>query len=177
MKNIAGQKPALLWATHLAVAFMVILWIIPTFGLLVSSFRTGDQISTSGWWKSLFATEQVEGFRIASPEDQVQEGDLYVIEGNVFTDGGAEANTLSAWGTSSRDVSAYAPGDVAELRDGGTITIAENGDYRLENSEPFEGSRGRGSSAPCPNRPPSPWKTTIASFSPAPAPTGCRRPF
>ena len=142
MKNIAGQKPALLWATHLAVAFMVILWIIPTFGLLVSSFRTGDQISTSGWWKSLFATEQVEGFRIASPEHQVQEGDLYVIEGNVFTDGGAEANTLSAWGTSSRDVSAYAPGDVAELRDGGTITIAENGDYRLENSEPFEGSRG-----------------------------------
>jgi len=30
--------------------FIAVLWSIPTFGLLVSSFRSGDAVSTSGWW-------------------------------------------------------------------------------------------------------------------------------
>ena len=142
MNNIAGQKPALLWITHVAVAFMVILWIIPTFGLFVSSFRTGDQISTSGWWKSLFATEQVEAYRTAGADTQTQDGALYVIAGNVFAEAGGGENSLASWGTSSRDVSAYEPGAKAELKGGATITLEENGDYRIESPVPLEGSRG-----------------------------------
>jgi len=37
------------WATAAAIVIAV-LWTIPTFGLLLSSFRPADQISTSGWW-------------------------------------------------------------------------------------------------------------------------------
>ena len=29
-----------------------ILWTLPTFGILVTSFRTGDAASSSGWWKA-----------------------------------------------------------------------------------------------------------------------------
>ena len=50
MQSIAGSKSSLTWAVHISVVVMVVLWLIPTVGLFVSSFRTADQISTSGWW-------------------------------------------------------------------------------------------------------------------------------
>jgi len=48
MDNIAGTKSSLTWAVHLSVVCLVALWLFPTVGLLVSSFRTSDQIATSG---------------------------------------------------------------------------------------------------------------------------------
>ncbi|MEL6517659.1 MAG: carbohydrate ABC transporter permease, partial [Pseudomonadota bacterium] len=58
MDGIAGKKSGLTWAVHLSVAFLVLLWLFPTVGLFVSSFRTADQIAASGWWKALFPSEQ-----------------------------------------------------------------------------------------------------------------------
>src|SRR5688500_13365169 len=51
-----------------------LVWVIPTLGLLISSFRPRDEIRTSGWWTVLphqsFATvEQVELGR-GAPVDQ-----------------------------------------------------------------------------------------------------------
>ena len=37
-------------ATHGALGAIVLLWLAPTVGLLVSSFRRMDVISTTGWW-------------------------------------------------------------------------------------------------------------------------------
>ncbi|MCL1869662.1 MAG: carbohydrate ABC transporter permease [Promicromonosporaceae bacterium] len=44
------------WAT-LAAIVLAVLWTIPSFGLLVSSFRPPDAITTSGWWTA-FANPQ-----------------------------------------------------------------------------------------------------------------------
>jgi alpha-glucoside transport system permease protein len=144
MDNIAGAKSSLTWAVHISVALLVALWLFPTVGLFVSSFRTADQIATSGWWKALFPTEQSLTLRTADPDTQTLVDGVYVIEGNLFTgEDLSEDIDMSAWGTSSRDVGAYAPGDTAELRDGEQITVQANGDYRLESPVQMEGNRGQ----------------------------------
>ncbi|WP_209597346.1 carbohydrate ABC transporter permease [Ruegeria sp. HKCCSP351] len=140
MSDIAGTKPALRWVVHLSVIFLVILWVIPTLGLLISSFRTADQISSGGWWRSLFPSEQNLTLRSAAPEAQVLENGVYIIQGALF--GEDEQVTISRWGISSRDVGVFEPGETAELRRGGIITVDEAGNYRMENSEEFTGKRG-----------------------------------
>ncbi|MGP6085979.1 carbohydrate ABC transporter permease [Antarctobacter jejuensis] len=142
MDNIAGHKSSLTWAVHISVVLLVALWLFPTVGLFVSSFRTADQIASSGWWNALFPTEQNLTLRTAEPSTQVQDGTLYVIEGNLFAEEGRDTAPISTWGTSSRDISAFQPGDTAELRSGGEITVRENGDYRLVSAEALTGSRG-----------------------------------
>jgi alpha-glucoside transport system permease protein len=141
MDNIAGTKSSLTWAVHISTALLVALWLFPTLGLLVSSFRTADQIATSGWWKSLFPSEQNLTIRTSDPDTQVQEGALYVIDGQLF-DADSEA-MISVWGTSSREISAYRAGETAELNKGGTLTVEADGSYRMESTEPFAGSRGQ----------------------------------
>ena len=143
MDNIAGSKAGLTWAVHISVVLMVALWLFPTLGLLVSSFRTADQIASSGWWKAMFPTEQSLTLRTAGGEEQTQQDGVYVVEGNLFAVEGIEPTDISAWGTSARDVSAYEPGDTAELRRGGEITVEANGDYRLSSEEELREGRGQ----------------------------------
>ena len=146
MDNIAGSKSSLTWAVHLSVAFLVVLWLFPTVGLFVSSFRTADQISTSGWWKSLFPAEQTIQLRTGGRDAAVQEGDLFVVEGNLLVDHEDSPGTdvtLTRYGVSSRAVSAYAIGETAEFSDGEeTLTLAANGDYRYTSVEE-PGRRGQ----------------------------------
>ncbi|PRX38119.1 alpha-glucoside transport system permease protein [Meinhardsimonia xiamenensis] len=143
MDNIAGTRSALGWAVNLSVLALVLLWLFPTVGLFVSSFRTADQIATTGWWKALVPAEQNLTLRTAPPETQREENGRYVIAGNLFLEDGREPAEISAWGISSRAIDAYRPGETAELRRGGTITVEANGDYRMESAEPFTGSRGQ----------------------------------
>ena len=141
MDNIAGHKSSLTWAVNISVVVIVALWLFPTVGLFVSSFRTADQIATTGWWKAPIAAEQNLVLRTKAPDQQVQEGDLYVIAGNLFDEEGRDRLDISAWGTSSRDVAAYEPGDTAEA-DQMRFSVAENGDYRIESPVAMEGRRG-----------------------------------
>ncbi len=44
------------WAslpTNVAVILLTLIWIVPTLGLLVSSFRNFSDIATTGWWTAL----------------------------------------------------------------------------------------------------------------------------
>lgn len=141
MSSIAGTKSSLTWAVHLSLAAMVLLWLFPTVGLLVSSFRTSDQIASSGWWNSLGESEQNLTLRTAGADAQVNKDGIFVIEGNVFeTPGEAE---ISVWGTSSRSISDYKPGDTAELKKGASVTVQANGDYVMQSPEEMTGKRGQ----------------------------------
>lgn len=135
--GIAGQKSSLGWAVNISVLFLVFLWLFPTVGLFVSSFRTADQIASSGWWSSL-ATQEAQNPAIRLSGDEFQDGDLFVIEGNIFDAGGAE---ITAWGWSSRGPEDFAPGDTAELSRDRTVTLQADGEFRLTGIESFEGAR------------------------------------
>ncbi len=141
MGNIMGTKSSLTWAVHISVVALVLLWLFPTVGLLVSSFRTSDQIATSGWWKAAFPSVQNLTLRTAAPDTQAQQDGVYVIEGNLF--GVAGEAEISVFGVSSRDIDAFSAGDTADLRKGGTVTVQANGDYRMQNAEEFTGKRGQ----------------------------------
>ncbi|KIC46218.1 carbohydrate ABC transporter permease [Tateyamaria sp. ANG-S1] len=143
MDNIAGSKSSLGWAVNISVVLLVALWVFPTFGLLVSSFRTADQIVGSGWWASMFPSEQTERFRASAPdENRVQRGDLFVVEGNIFEENGGGGD-IQSWGTSSRAVDAYQPGDVADLGDGETFTVDADGNYAWSGNEEQISGRGQ----------------------------------
>jgi len=138
MDTIAGTKSRLTWAVNIAVLALVLLWTLPTAGLLISSFRDRDQIIASGWWTSLSASERNLIVRSQAPDEARSEDDLWVLDGNVFEAGDG---VITAFGISSRAPTAFAPGDTAE-RKGALITVAENGDYRITTTEPMSGTRG-----------------------------------
>ncbi|PVB61817.1 carbohydrate ABC transporter permease [Labrenzia sp. 011] len=140
MSSIAGTKSGLTWAVQISVVALVALWLFPTVGLFVSSFRTADQISSSGWWASMLPSERNETLRTANPDTQVREDGLWVIRGNLF-EADREA-TISTWGTSSRDIAAYKPGDTADMGEDGRLTVQADGDYLLVNETEFSGRRG-----------------------------------
>ncbi|MGR3291849.1 MAG: carbohydrate ABC transporter permease [Paracoccaceae bacterium] len=141
MDNIAGSKSSPSWAVHISVGLLVALWLFPTVGLLVSSFRTSDQIATSGWWKSMFPSVQNLILRADAPELQLQEGDLYVIEGELFAED--KEVIISVYGISSREINAFKAGEFGVLKNGGDIIVSASGHYRMTNSEPFTGRRGQ----------------------------------
>ena len=139
MDNIAGKKSALTWAVNIAVVALVALWVFPTLGLLISSFRTGDQISSSGWWRSMMPTEQNLTLRTASGDEQELIDGLYAVSGNLFALEDIEPLEISAFGTSSRDVGAHAPGDTVDMGDGEIVTVEANGDYVFTSVEEMSG--------------------------------------
>lgn len=48
---------------HLAIIILIAIWIIPTLGLIVNSFRSTQDMSVGGWWTALFPPH---GFTFAS---------------------------------------------------------------------------------------------------------------
>ena len=139
MAEIAGQKARLVWAIHISVTLLVLLWTIPTFGLLISSFRDATQIATTGWWQALFPIEQNLIYRSANSEAQTQVNGTYQIAGNIF---GNQSGEVLAFGVTSKAPKAFAPGDPAPMPKGRTMTVQPNGDYWITASEPIQTKRG-----------------------------------
>ena len=44
---------------HLAIIVMVLLWLIPTLGLFITSFRTREDVRNTGWWTAFAAVKPV----------------------------------------------------------------------------------------------------------------------
>ena len=143
MDGIVETKSSLKkWVVHISVALLVAAWLAPTLGLFVSSLRTNDQISGSGWWLALFPSEVNEVLRAADPDDfRLADGDVFTVSGNLFGEGASKK--ISVWGTWSRAIDVYVPGDVADLGDGESITVQANGDYVWRGNDDQLSGRGQ----------------------------------
>src|SRR5262249_12312030 len=47
------------WPTHLTIVVLMVIWLIPTIGLLINSLRPPDQVNESGWWTAIFQPSQL----------------------------------------------------------------------------------------------------------------------
>ena len=65
----ASERPPRRIAVNAVLAVLCLIWLLPTIGLFVSSFRTRDEVQTTGWWTVLPHREWVTVERITpSPE-------------------------------------------------------------------------------------------------------------
>ena len=126
--------------THLALLFLVLLWTLPTAGLLISSLRDKDQLAVSGWWTALTTSEALGVTRIGTAGDQVEEGGKFIIRGNVF---GADTNkTMGGFGLSNSEPAKAEPGTSLPMNEGGEITVQRDGTFEWVSDTEFTHTRG-----------------------------------
>ena len=122
--------------SQLLLLFFVVIWIIPTFGLFISSLRDKDLLAISGWWTSLKTTQVNEIFRSEGSKEQIQENDLFLIKGNIFEDDSNKK--IISYGVTSKNINEFDIEQVGVFKDGTKIQLFENGNYILTSSKEFK---------------------------------------
>ena len=127
--------------SQLILLIFVIVWIIPTFGLFVSSFRDKDLLAISGWWTSLITNEVNEIHRTYNKDNQIEEENIFIIKGNLFDN--IKGKKIISFGITSKRINEFLVTETATLKNGSQITVLENGDYKWESLEPFKIKKGK----------------------------------
>ncbi len=127
--------------SQLLLLFFVIIWIIPTFGLFISSLRDKDLLAISGWWTSLTTTKVNEIHRMAGMEEQINEDGFFFIKGNLF-----EYNTgkkIQSFGITSKNINEFAVNEIATFKDNSQVTVNEDGVYIWKSQQEFSKKKGK----------------------------------
>ena len=122
--------------SQLLLLFFVVIWIIPTFGLFISSLRDKDLLAISGWWTSLKTTQVNEIYRSEGSKEQIQENDLFLIKGNIFEDDSNKK--IISYGVNSKNINEFDIEQIGVFKDGTKIQLFENGNYILTSSNEFK---------------------------------------
>ncbi|MBW9063719.1 carbohydrate ABC transporter permease [Rhizobium herbae] len=138
---IASARSPLVWLVHLSVVLLVLLWTLPTAGLLISSLRDKDQLAVSGWWTALSTSTQSLVYRAPGADKQVEKDGKFVISGNLLE--GQSTGQVSAFGFNSREPAAFQPGQTADLGDGEKLTVQADGTFEIVSDKAMEGTRGQ----------------------------------
>ncbi|MER8849809.1 MULTISPECIES: carbohydrate ABC transporter permease [Mesorhizobium] len=141
MAVATGNSFASRFGVHIAVLVFVVIWTIPTLGILVSSLRDKDQIIASGWWNSFASSSQTEAGRLPAASTQVEKDGKFVLQGNIFGDGAKRA--ISAFGVKAAAPTQYPAGTSADLGDGVTLRLNADGSFVMASPRAFEGDRGQ----------------------------------
>ena len=127
--------------SQLLLLFFVIIWIIPTFGLFISSLRDKDLLAISGWWTSLTTTKVNEIYRMSGMESQIEEDGYFKIKGKLF-----EVNSgkkIESFGITSKKINEFNIGDVAIFKDESEVLLDEDGNYEWRSRTEFKKKKGK----------------------------------
>ena len=127
--------------SQLLLLFFVIIWIIPTFGLFISSLRDKDLLAISGWWTSLTTTEVNEIYRMSGMESQIEEDGYFKIKGKLFEDNSGKK--IESFGITSKKINEFNIGDVAIFKDESEVLLDENGNYEWRSRTEFKKKKGK----------------------------------
>ena len=126
---------------QLILLIFVIVWILPTFGLFISSFRDKDLLAISGWWTSLITTQVNEIYRTENKDAQIQDNNTYIIKGNIFDN--QSGKKITNFGITSKNINQFLVNNTAVLKDESKLTVFENGEYIWQSQNPFKNKKGR----------------------------------
>ena len=127
--------------SQLLLLFFVIIWIIPTFGLFISSLRDKDLLSISGWWTSLTTTEINEIYRMPGMDAQIEEGGYFKIKGNLFEENSGKK--IQSFGITSKKINEFNVSEVAVFKDESEVTVDEDGNYEWRSKNEFKKKKGK----------------------------------
>ncbi len=127
--------------SQLLLLLFVIIWIIPTFGLFISSLRDKDLLAISGWWTSLTTTKVNEIHRMSGMEEQIKVEDYFIIQGKLFDDNSKKK--IQTFGITSKKINEFNVGETAIFKNKNEVTVKENGEYILKSKKEFTKKKGK----------------------------------
>ncbi len=127
--------------SQLLLLFFVIIWILPTFGLFISSLRDKDLLAISGWWSSLTTTKVNEIYRMQGMEGQNKLENYFIIKDNLFKKNSGKK--IETFGITSKKINEFKVGEIATFKDKSTVTVSENGEYIWKSENEFTKKKGK----------------------------------
>ena len=137
MKHFSFGK----FLAHFFLLIIVFIWVIPTFGLLISSLRDKDQVALTGWWTALKHNEFNEIVRTEKSSVQFEENGVFIITGNLLKD--APSKSVINFGITSRNPKAFETPAEVTMKNGSTFYLQKDGTYRWTSDKEFKHKKGK----------------------------------
>ncbi|MFQ3262542.1 carbohydrate ABC transporter permease [Reinekea sp.] len=125
---------------HLVVLVLVILWTLPTLGLLVSSVRDKDQLSSTGWWSALTSTVQNDVYRLPKASEQQFNNGRYEIQASIFE--ANKAGIISSWAPRADELGKFDADTETEFNETSNIVVGADGNVVWFSDDEFTHTRG-----------------------------------
>ena len=137
----------------LALGLMLAVWVLPFFGLLLTSLRDTKHANETGFWRGVTTNEIGYSFKTKGSEALAEQDGLFVIEGNLFAEYNSAALALTeergepppfalagrvvAFGPGASSPREAEAGGAVVIR-GGALSLQADGAYRWVFPEPYE---------------------------------------
>ena len=137
MKHFSFGK----FLAHFFLLIIVFIWVIPTFGLLISSLRDKDQVALTGWWTALKHNEFNEIVRTEKSTVQFEENGIFIIKGNLLKN--APSKSVVHFGITSKNPKAFEAPSKVTMKNGSIFYLQKDGSYIWTSDKEFKHKKGK----------------------------------